>query len=231
MNPRNNNSGFAQIILMVGVVIAIGITGSAVFAQANRGSEKSAQAQANSVDYQQLSEERRAAADKKVADIKAKIEDKQIQIKQDVCERKQTQLETVAPRLSTNATTRLNTFNAIYSRVQVFYSKGQLTVDNYDELKNAVDAARATAMASVDAISATEPIIDCEDPKLGAQLHIVTQATKSARGALLAYRAALTDLISALRASAAEENAENDNTNNGGEDEGSESDSDTDNEI
>lgn len=229
MNPRNNNSGFAQVILMVGVVIAVGITGSAVFAQANRGSEKAAQAQAN---YQQLSEERKTAADKKVADIKAKIEDKQIQIKRDICERKQTQLETVAPRLSTNATTRLNTFNAIYSRVQAFYSKGQLTVNNYDELKNAVDAAQATATTSIDAISATEPTIDCEDPKLGAQLHLVTQATKSARSALSAYRVALTDLISALRASAAEDNAENDNTNtNGGEDEGSESDSGTNTEI
>ncbi len=174
--------------------------GPAILAQGNRPdvSTQRAQAQENSQTARQQSQERVEAIKQEVAERRAEIE-------QEVCERRQDRLNTVMPRLATSSNTLKSTFDTIYERVQGFYDSGQLTVENYDELKEAVDAAQANAEAAVEAINNYEFELDCENSNVGQQLDGFRQAVSEARTELKSYQEALVNLISALRAEAAEQ--------------------------
>lgn len=197
---------FNKIILAVAVSLlaiwAIPAIANTQPARAHEGHEHAQeQREAGQLTAQQMQEEAR----ERVELIKQEVEERRETIKQEVCERRQQQLTQVMPRLATGATSVKSAFDTIYSRVQGFYESGQLTVSNYDELKAEVDAAQAEAAVALAAVDSYEFELDCENANVGEQLDGFRTAVSSAKESLKAYRQALVNLISALRAEAAEE--------------------------
>lgn len=206
--------------LVMSAVLLLG-SGGAVLAQP----PEHARAQSGRPSQEQL-QERKAAIrqqrEERVAEIKQRVEERKAEIQQQVCERRESNLQRVIPRLSTSAVTLVDRIDVMYDRVVGFYESGQLTVSNYDELKENVDTAQADAHAAVEALDEFEFEIDCENPNVGEQLDSFRTAVQDAREPIKEYRDALVELISSLRAEAAEENAENND--------GTESENETENE-
>lgn len=156
--------------------------------------------------------EARNSAEERVQSIRQNIEERRARIAQEVCERRSERLQAVIPRLSTSSTTLQTTMDKMYERVQDFYDNGQLTVDNYEELNANVLSAQAESAAAVEAVRTFEFELDCEEAGVGQQLDGFREAVGQARDELKSYRAALVAFISALRAEAAEDNAQNGTT-------------------
>lgn len=148
--------------------------------------------------------------------IKAQIEARKTEVKKQVCEQRQQRLQQRIPRLATSANVLKNNFDKIYTRVQGFYEKGQLTVSNYDALKAAVDAAQADAAVSVEALNDYKFTLDCDNPDAGQKLDGFRQMAKLAKEDLKEYRRALVDLISAMRSASAEQKDQNNQNGEGG---------------
>lgn len=125
------------------------------------------------------------------------------QLRTDVCERKEQQLNQLMPGMSRRATALLTAMDAVYGRVQQFYETGQLTVDNYDELKAGVDTAQTEAAAAVQTLQDYEFDLNCDDRQAGGDLDSFRLSAGEAKESLKAYRAELVNLISAMRAAAA----------------------------
>jgi len=148
--------------------------------------------------------EAREKAEDRVDKLKQKTEERKLVIKQEVCQRKQDKLQKVVPRLANGATSVKSSIDKVYERVAGFYEKGQLTVSNYDELDANVAAAKADAEVSLEAIASYNLEVDCENPNLGQQLDAYRSTIKDAKESLKAYRKALVELISSMRAAAAD---------------------------
>ncbi len=129
---------------------------------------------------------------------------------QQVCEQRQERLQEKIPNLARSATALQAAMDSIYERVQGFYESGQLSVNNYDELNDNVASAQADAAAAVEAATEFEFELDCENPNVGEQMDSFRQGVVEAREELKVYRSELVELISALRAEAAEDNADSD---------------------
>lgn len=208
-----------KLILTVAVTLVAALVAAPVaLAQGGRpdsaGSSNAAQTQNEGTASQGASfreqaearaKEAREAAEQKVEAIKQEVEERKATIKKEVCERRQAQLKTVLPRLATGATSVKSSFDTVYSRVQGFYESGQLTVANYETLNANVAAAQAAAGTAIAAIESASFELDCENPDLGSQLDGYRAAVRNAQESLGAYRDALVQLISAMRAAQATE--------------------------
>ena len=156
-------------------------------------------------------EERRQQKDERIAEIKEEVAARKLELQQDRCERRQEKLAALLPKLSNGATRVKGAIDKVYERVQGFYDSGQLTVDNYDELVEAIELAKANAESSLEALDSFEFEIDCEENGVGGQLDGYRTAVKGAKEDLKAYRKSVVALISSLKAEAAEHDSGDDN--------------------
>lgn len=136
--------------------------------------------------------------------IQAEVEERRQEVQQRVCEQRQERLQDIIPRLGTSAVRLKDVMDDIYDKVQGFYEDGPLTVENYDELADEVDSAQAEAHAAVTVVEDYQFELDCDEPGVGQQLDGFRQAVTEARDELKNYRTALVELISSLRAEAAD---------------------------
>lgn len=205
-------NGYKRIALLFSgaVVLAGGGLLSAAQAIAQEESRR------KNVLLQERNEAVREKTQERMNEIRTEVEAKKAEIKKQVCEQRQQRLQERIPRLATSANVLKTNFDKIYTRIQGFYEKGQLSVSNYDQLKSAADNAQAEAAASVEALNDYKFTLDCDNPKTGQQLDGFRQAAKLAKEDLKEYRKALVDLISAMRAAAAEQRAQNNQAEEGG---------------
>jgi len=152
---------------------------------------------------QARAQERRVSVDERKAEIKVRVAERKAEIQQRVCERRQATIERRIPRLATSANRIQIVIDTMYDRVAGFYESSQLTVDNYDELVEAIEVAKADSTAAVELVNDYQFEVDCEDQNLDQQLGEYRAAVGDARTELKTYRTALVDLISSLRAKAA----------------------------
>lgn len=198
-----------RIVATAGLLLALVAAPTAV-AQApdnpgrDTGSDRAAEAR-------ESAQERRERA-------QAEAEERRAEVQQDVCEQRQDQLEDAVDRMGTASTTLLGVMDDTYERVQGFYEDTPLTAEDYEELAEAVDSEQAHAEDAVGAVEGYEFELDCDEPGVGQQLDSFRQLVTEAREQLMGYREALVDLISSLRAEAAEEQQDNDNDEAGGND-------------
>lgn len=164
---------------------------------------------------QMRSEEVREKSEERKALIKQQVTQRKETIKQENCERRKAKLTSAMPKMANGANTVKSVIDKHYERVQGFYADGQLTVDNYDELVAAIELAKTEAEAALQTVNDYKFEIDCSANNTGEQLDAYRTAIKDAKTALKAYRKALVDLISSLRAEAASNrnNSEGENTN------------------
>ncbi len=200
-------------ILTVSAVFVLGLFSltTAVLAQdadepvQRRGSQRSAQAQMDAAERRERVDQLRQ---ERTADIQERVAERQAQVRQDVCERREQQVSRLIPRLSNGSSRVLGSIDSVYERVQSFYDDGQLTVENYDELNDAVAAARMNATAAVEAVPAYDFTFDCDNPSVGDQLFGFRESVADTRDELKTYRAELVNLISSLRSAAAEQTSD-----------------------
>jgi hypothetical protein len=145
------------------------------------------------------SKKARDEAQEKVNERKQEATERRLNVKQDVCARKQGQLEKVVPRLSTSSVRVKDAIDNVYARVQGFYETGQLTVDNYVELDSIVSEKKAAAEVSIAALDSTIVEYDCDNPSFGQQLDGYRLLARDSRDNLKEYRSVLVDLISAMK--------------------------------
>lgn len=163
-------------------------------------------------------QEAKTSAQERVKAIKEKVALKRAEVKEKVCETRQEKLSNTIARLSTNSGKLKTSIDSMYIRIQGLYEEGKLTVENYDELRAAVDTASADADAAVSTVESFELTIDCENVKLGQQLDGFRTAIGETRTALKDYRKALVELISSMRnASAIKDTTDETTDDNTGE--------------
>lgn len=150
-------------------------------------------------EYKKKKAEAREKAQDRIEELKTEAKEHRLEVKKAVCERLKARLQDDTPRLGTNASKLKARFDSIYERVQTFYDKKELNVENYEDLIATVDAAELEATTSVQALADSKVDIDCEDPNLAEQLESVRLAARDARKDLHDYREALVKLISSLR--------------------------------
>lgn len=134
---------------------------------------------------------------------------KSLELRQKACEARKAGLEKKVQNYSASATKHTDTFNKIYDRVLAYQAKKQLTVENFDALKSAVDDKKAAAAAAVAAISTTDTAVDCTSEDPAAAVAALKESVKSARSALHEYRKAIKDLVVALQEAKESEPTEN----------------------
>jgi hypothetical protein len=115
------------------------------------------------------------------------------------CEARAANIKKRADNYATAAQRHLNVFNKIFTRVQDFQTKKQLTVTNYDDLVAAATAKQTAAQAAVDALKDSDVTIDCTQADPASAVATLKTATANARTALHEYRVAIKDLVVALK--------------------------------
>lgn len=140
--------------------------------------------------------------------IRSEAKARKIEFKKDVCEKRQAKLATIPSRVTKNSSVLQNVLDRKYTRVQDFYASKNLTIANYETLKQNVDTAQASAQAAVISLSEFNITINCDNPGIGQQLDGLRLATNDAKTKLKAYRKALVDLITAISESLEANNTE-----------------------
>lgn len=120
--------------------------------------------------------------------------------RQKSCQARQAEVLKRSENYSRNAQRHLNNFNGIYDKVLAFQANKKLAAANFDQLKAAADAQKATAEAAVAALSGSDVTIDCTSSDPAAAVATLKTAVANARTALQDYRAAVKNIIVALQA-------------------------------
>jgi len=119
--------------------------------------------------------------------------------RQKACEAHKAELTKREANYAAAAQRHLNTFNAIFTKVQAFHDSKQLTVANYDTLVATAKTKQAAAQTAVDELKALDVSIDCTQSDPASTVAELKTAVKNARTALQDYRAAIKDVIVALK--------------------------------
>lgn len=199
---KQTKKAFAGVVLAVALLVSV-----PVFAQdgVHQGQMYHSIRQAQKEGGEQAKEEAKTRAET----IRTKGEERRIEIKQQVCERREEALRRAMPNLANGAASVKGSFDTVYERVEGFYTEKQLTVKNYDKLVANVDGAQSEAAAALKTIETFKFELDCENPAVGEQMASYRESILDAREALVMYRAELLELISAMRAEAATQNDTN----------------------
>jgi TolA-binding protein len=123
--------------------------------------------------------------------------------RKDKCEQRQSNINKIAGKSTTQSKKHLGTFQKIEERVKQFVTDKNLTVENYDTLVANVDAKEAAAIAAVDV--AAETSFDCDTTDATNPGSVVKTLMQSQHSALKDYRTAIKDLIVAVKQSATKE--------------------------
>jgi hypothetical protein len=119
--------------------------------------------------------------------------------RQQSCQAHQAEINTRAKNYAAAAQRHLDTFNSIFTKVQAFQTSKQLNVTNYDTLVAAATAKQTAAQTAVDALKSVDTTLDCTQADPANQVAALKTAVINARTALQDYRAAIKDVIVALK--------------------------------
>lgn len=110
------------------------------------------------------------------------------------CENRKTKISATMTRSITRAERQLALFSTIADRVKAFYVDKGYSVDNYDDLVAAVDAAKADAQANLETLKGLSDFeCDAEDPK--GDIEAFKLALRSINQDLKDYRTSVKNLI------------------------------------
>ena len=153
----------------------------------------------------EMNEEQRAVVQDRKDEIKARIEAKRANLTAEKCERNQQKIDELLPKLSNNVVVQQQVLDTMFDRVAIFYETKDLEVANYEELSQNVIAAQLDTQAAVEIVRDSSIEIDCSTPGIGNQLAGFRENVFVARDEIKNYRAALVELIKAMRDSVEEE--------------------------
>ncbi len=127
------------------------------------------------------------------------------------CKKRQAQIQNKTAKYVENAEKYQAVVDKLFERVDGFYESGQLTVDNYGELKTAAEVARAQAQKNIGVLKALGGAVDCTSPDVATQgVQAFRGAAGDAKTQLRNYSTSIKNMISAMQ-------SEYSNANGGGE--------------
>jgi iron-sulfur cluster repair protein YtfE (RIC family) len=168
-----------------------------VFSLAMVGGVVIAAPSAHAEDAQQTVQERRDAAQTRLADAKLKA-----------CQNREKAINNIMARIADRGQKQLDLFSKIADRTEKFYTDKGKTLSNYDALVADVAAKKASAQTKVDTIKSTSTTFACDgtDPK--GVLQSFKDALKSEISALKDYRTSIKNLIVGVKSVQSTESAE-----------------------
>jgi len=189
----------STLAILTGLVLSVGL-----FLPSVANAQQEDKQRGRPAEVTERIEERKSAAMEMVKEKRESAQEKSSEARTAACEKRQTKITSAMSRISTQASKHVETFDKVYERVQDFYAKGQLTVENYDELNAAVAEAQSVALLEASIISELNVEIDCENPNVAGTIATYRDSAKAAKESLKTYRSALVELISSLKSEAAQ---------------------------
>lgn len=197
-------------LLLTVVVLAV----PAGVAAQGRGNSDRTDSSARKLQIQERVSERKEDAAARVAEKRAAQEQRTSERLQQACERQSARLESAMTRASAQANRLLGVMDDFYDKVQGFYESNQLTVDDYDEQTQLIDAAKESAETEIAALAVLDEQVDCTDPEAVVNVRAYRDSAVAAKDALKEYRRTLVTLISSMRAASADQNNEDSSEDN-----------------
>lgn len=186
-----------SFMLAGALIVAVAGAPNAVIAHQNArahgGRESAAQHRAEI-------EERKAQAEVRREAARTAAAEKRDAAKVKACEKRAEKITNIMDRVVDRSEKHVALFNTIATRTQEFYVNKGYELDNYDELVENVDAARADALDHLEVLRA-ENNFSCEtdDPKVFVAAY--KDALKTQIDSLKEYRTAVKDLIVGVKSS------------------------------
>jgi hypothetical protein len=118
------------------------------------------------------------------------------------CQSLQTMLNKQISKFSQNAQTHLTTFNTVFTKVQAYATKNNVSTTTYTSLLATATADQSNATQAVDALKSVSVTFDCTQQDPASSLSTIKAAVDSARTSLQAYHKDLGAIISNLEISA-----------------------------
>lgn len=118
------------------------------------------------------------------------------------CQSLQTMLNKQIANFSQNAQNHLTTFNSVFTKVQAYATKNNVSSTAYTSLLAAATAQQSNATQAVDALKSVTVTFNCTQQYPASSLSTIKAAVDSTRTALQAYQKSIAALISNLEASA-----------------------------
>lgn len=201
------------LVLLLGATALLAVSSVVVHAQTTQSTKREEI-------QEKIQQKRQEVLDRQEARKEARGEKREEQ-RVAACERNSAKLVKAMERLTGKAERHLSVISSFQTKVENFYAKGQLTVENYDELYSAVVAAQEKATNNVTALSEVEVDIDCSDSEVATAVGLYRVIANDTRDTLKEYRKSLVALISAMRAEASEDSDDDseDETSSENEDE------------
>jgi hypothetical protein len=188
---QNSGSGSTTTTKEVETEHATEVENHSTSTEIHRTSDSStAKAQAETA-----AKERRQAEEKTLKERREAAKEKLSAAKLKVCNNRKENIDKHVSQISERATKHLAVFNSISERVQAFYTTKGNTLANYDALVADVQAKKATASSTVDALVAQKSSVDCESNAPKAAITTYKTALDEARAALKEYRLSIKNLI------------------------------------
>lgn len=118
------------------------------------------------------------------------------------CQSLQSNLNKQISNFSQNAQTHLATFNAVFTKVQAYATKKNISTTEYTSLLAAATTQQANATQAVDALKTVSVTFNCTQQDPASSLSTIKAAVDGARSAMQAYQKSIAAVISNLEASA-----------------------------
>lgn len=150
---------------------------------------------------ERLREQAKQDVEKKRESAKQENEQEREQKKQErehACESHKHGLETKVGNLNKNGQKHLDHFNKVYANALEFQKTNNLNPAGFADLTAKADAAKAKAEASVAALNALKPTLDCQKDTVASDVSAFKAAAAQARTDLQAYRSSIKDVLKAL---------------------------------
>ncbi|HSX36899.1 MAG TPA: hypothetical protein VLG13_02155 [Patescibacteria group bacterium] len=134
---------------------------------------------------------------------KANRSSKTAEQKTKACEAHKQGLTTKFAAISKNAAAFQTRIDDIFAKAQAFQTANNVTVPNWDTLVAAAAAAQTTSSTSIANLKAVTPTLDCNNVSVASDVATFKVAAQTTRDDLKAYKAAVKDVLQALRAAKA----------------------------
>ncbi len=176
----------ALMALVLGVAVTLSVS-PLVFAHEHDGADGSP-----SHDERVTVDERR---DERKTEAKQRLDDRRLKI----CQNRERTIHNIMGRMSDRGSKRLDVFNKIFERTQVFYTTKGKTAANYDALVADANAKKAAAEVAVAKAKTTSVDFKCDgsDPK--GMASAFQGNLKEQNEALKAYKTSIRNLIVAVK--------------------------------
>ena len=182
-----------------------------VYAHAEAGAEQNETTTATTTDDTASENDTKPTAGERRAAAQTKLDSAKLR----ACQNRKQAISNIMSHIADRGQRQLDLFNTIAMRVETFYTNKGKTLSNYDTLVADVNAKKAAAQTTVDAIKSASANFSCDgsDPK--GFVTSFKDSLKDEIAALKAYRTAVKNLIVGVKSVQGSTTSDANQTNEG----------------